>query len=138
MKHHGIPIRVLKNLQELYETPRWSWHHDIILMTNMGHVYLCHGKSSAYGKLAKEMGCSAIQGHFHGKFEITWHKSAMTSRFNAFSGCLIDDDSMAMAYARNNLPKAILGAMLIDEQGFPRLLKMRLNGKGRFEPKMSP
>lgn len=133
MKHHGIPIRVLKTLQELYGTPEWSWHHDILLLTNAGPVYMCHGKSSSYSKLAKDMGCSAIQGHFHGKFEITWHKTATGTRYNAFAGCLVNEESMAMAYAKNNLPKPILGALLIDSRGLPRLLKMQLNSKGRWD-----
>ena len=36
LKHHGIPIRVLKDLPELYETPTWSWHFEIVLDTLMG------------------------------------------------------------------------------------------------------
>lgn len=135
MKSNGLPIRVLKPLHELYETPLWTWHHDILLLTNHGPVYFCHGKSSTYGKLAKEMGCSAVQGHYHGKFEITWHRTATGSRFNAFAGCLVDEDSMAMAYARNNLPKPVLGAMFIDGNGIPRLLKMKLNNEGRLDEK---
>jgi hypothetical protein len=133
MKANGLPIRVLKSMQELYGTKLWSWHHEILLSTKLGPVYFCHGKSSAYGKLAKEMGCSAIQGHFHSKFEITWHNSATGSRFNAFAGCLVDERSMAMAYARNSLPKPIHGAILIDERGLPRLLKMKLNARGRWD-----
>lgn len=133
MKANGIPIRVLKSLPELYGTKEWSWHHDILMSTSLGDIYFCHGKSSAYGKLAKEMGCSAIQGHFHGKFEITWHKTATGSRFNAFAGCLVDEDSMAMAYAKNNLPKPILGALLIDERGLPRLLKMKVDSNNRWD-----
>lgn len=131
-KHHGLPIRMLKDLPELYETPLWSWHHDILLLTSNGPIYLCHGKSAAYGKLAKEMGCSAIQGHYHGKFEVTWFKTAMATRFNAFCGCLVDEDSMAMAYARNNLPKPILGCMVIDKNGLPIMIKMKLNNQGRW------
>lgn len=135
MKANGLPIRVLKSMQDLYETPLWEWHHDILLITSLGPVYFCHGKAAAYGKLAKEMGCSAVQGHYHGKFEITWHRTATGSRFNAFVGCLVDEESMAMAYARNNLPKPIHGAMFIDERGLPRLLKMKLDIKGRWDEK---
>ena len=136
MKHHGIPIRVLKPLNELYETPLWEWHHDLILLTNMGPVYFCHGKSKSYGKLAKEMMCSAVQGHFHGNFEITWHRSAMATRFNMFVGCLVDEDSMAMAYARNNLPKPILGCGYIDPSGMPHLIRMVLDKNGRWNEEL--
>jgi hypothetical protein len=132
MKHHGLPIRMLKPLNELYETPLWEWHHDILLLTNLGPIYICHGKAAAYGKLAKEMGCSAIQGHYHGKFEITWHRTATGSRFNCFSGCLVDEKSMAMAYGKNHLPKPILGCTIIDKNGIPKLIKMKLDLQGRW------
>lgn len=133
MKHHSIPIRVLKPMQELYETPLWSWHHDVLLLTNAGPIYGCHGKTSAYAKLAREMGCSSFQGHFHGKMEITWHRTAMGSRFNCFVGCLVDEDSMAMAYAKNNLPKPVLGATIIQKNGMPVQERMILNTEGRWD-----
>lgn len=136
MKHHGVPVRTLKSLEELYETPLWTWHHDILLLTENGPTYFCHGKSKAYGKLCKEMAANAVQGHFHGNFEITWHRSSLMSRYNMFVGCLVDEDSMAMAYARNNLPKPIHGCGLINERGMPQLIRMRLNAEGRWDGKI--
>jgi hypothetical protein len=120
-KHHGIPIRTLKPLQELYETPEWSWHEEIVLQTNAGRVYLCHGQSGAYGRLTKEMGASTIQGHFHGKFEITYHRSVLSSRFSMFVGCLVDIKSLAMAYGRNHTVKPILGCGGLKASGEPVL-----------------
>lgn len=136
MKANGLAIRHLVPLHELYETPKWSWHNEILLNTSAGMVYLCHGKSGAYGKLCKDMMCSAIQGHFHGKAEITWHKSAMGTRFNMFVGCLVDEDSMAMAYGRNNLPKPIMSVGYIDERGMPHLIKMNLTASGDWDGKL--
>jgi len=136
MKANGLPIRTIKPLHELYETPLWSWHHDIILTTNLGDTYICHGKTSGYGKLCKEMMCNAIQFHFHGKSEITWHRSAMGSRYNMYCGCLVDEDSMAMAYAKNNIPKPILSVGYIDKNGMPHLIKMNLNKAGRWNGKL--
>jgi len=135
-KHHGLPIRTIKPLHELYETPQWSWHHDILLTTSLGDTYICHGKTSGYGKLCKEMMCNAIQFHFHGKFEITWHRSAMGTRYNMYCGCLVDEDSMAMAYARNNLPKPVLGVGFLDKRGMPHLIKMNLNKRGGWDEKL--
>jgi len=136
MKHHGIAIRHLKTLQELYETPLWNWHHDILLDTNMGESYICHGKTSAYGKLCKEMMCNAIQFHFHGKSEITFHRSATGTRYNMYCGCLVDEDSLAMAYGRNNLPKPIMSVGRIDKNGMPHIVRMNLNSKGRWNGKL--
>lgn len=124
-KHHGIPIRTLRPLSELYETPSWTWHEEIMLKTNSGRVYLCHGKSGTYGRMPKEMGFSCIQGHFHGKFEITYHGNALSTRYNMFVGCLVDTKSMAMAYGRNHIVKPILGCGGIKSNGEPVLFPYR-------------
>lgn len=137
MKKHGIPISILKPMHEILGvSKKWTWHEDILLDTKMGMTYLCHGKTSGYGKLCKEMGCNAIQGHFHGKFELTWHTSSLTSRYNLFSGCLIDRESMAFAYGKNHLPKPILGACIISKEGYPRLIKMDLDKQNRWTGKL--
>ena len=132
LKHHGIPIRALKPMQELYETPLWQWHNEILLRTNIGNVYLTHGKSGAYGKLCKEMGMSCIQGHYHTKFEITWHESATQKKFNMIAGCLADRDHMAMAYAKNLSVRFQLGAAYLDNNGWPSLIPMPLDETGRL------
>jgi predicted MPP superfamily phosphohydrolase len=122
IKHHGLPVRLVKPLHELYETPLWSWHNSILLKTNRGPVYICHGKTSSYGKMVKEYGVSCVQGHFHSKFEITYHKTVMGKRFNMMIGCLADQDSMAMAYAKNNVGEFINGTAYLRASGEPVLV----------------
>ena len=129
----GLPMHVMKSYQDILETPNWNWHPDILLKTKMGEVYICHGKTSSYGKLCKEQGASAIQGHFHGKFEVTWHKTSTSERFNLFSGCLIDHEHLAFSYGKNHLPKPILGVTILSPNGYPRLIKMNLTNSGRWD-----
>jgi len=136
MKSHGLPISYIKPLSEIYNAPDWRWYEDILLRTNQGDVYLCHGKSAGYNKLAREVGCSAVQGHFHGKLEVTWCNSVFTERFNMFVGCGISRTSMAFAYGKNNIPQPMLGCGVIDEAGNPIIVKMRLNKKGRWDKKI--
>lgn len=131
-KHHGLPVSVIKPLQEIYGTPKWTWHFDILLKTNYGEVYGCHGKTSAYGRLAREQGCSAFQGHYHGKLEVTWHEFVEHRRFNMFVGCGIDWKSLAFKYGKANVPKPVLGCGVIDEHGIGWGIKMKLNGRGRW------
>jgi len=136
-KFHGIPLRYLKSLNDIYGVnSNWKWNEDYLLKTKLGDVYICHGKSSVYGKLSKEVGCSAIQFHFHGKYEITWHSTVLGSRFNMFCGCLVDRDSLAMAYGKNHIPKPILGVGLISKDGIPALIKMNLDKKNRWDGKL--
>lgn len=136
IKSNGIPLRHLKELSDLYETPQWSWHHELLVETHNHLVTFVHGKTGAKNKLAMEQGNSAVQGHFHGLFEITWMKSSMSERFNMFCGCLIDMQSMAFAYGKNIAKKPILGAGWINELGEPVLIRMMLNKEGRWNGKL--
>lgn len=135
-KHAGMPIRMLKPLQELYNAPDWSWWHDILFQTNAGDIYACHGKSSGVGTLAKEMGCSAVQGHFHGRLEVTYHHRIGHRRFSMFVGCGINWQSLAFAYGKNHIPKPILGCGVIDKNGIPRVYPMHLDKRGRWTKKI--
>jgi len=133
-KHHGLPRHLFKSYNEILGVKKWSWHEEIILQTKMGDIYLCHGKTSANGKLVKEMGCyGAVQGHFHGKMQIIWQATAIDERFDAYAGCLIDRESMAFAYGKNHIPKPLLGCMIISKSGYPRIIKMNLDSKNRWD-----
>lgn len=135
-KKNGIPMKYIRTLQEIYGTPGWSWNEDYIIKTVSGDIYVCHGKSATYGKLCKEVGMSSIQGHFHGKFEITYHHSVTATRWNMITGCLINRESLAFAYGKNHIPKPILGAGVITDAGLPLLIKMDLTKDGRWTGKI--
>lgn len=131
-KYAGLPRHVMKSYAEILETPLWEWNEDYLLETHSGGIYLCHGKTATSGKLSKEMGCSSIQGHYHGKFQVVWNKTVLKDTFDAYSGCLVDRESMAFAYGKNHIPKPILGCILISKMGYPRLIKMVLDKKNRW------
>ena len=135
-KYHGIPIRQLIDLPELYDTPQWSWHHEIMLETHSGFVTVVHGKSGGYNKLALDQGNSAIQGHHHSKFELTWIQSTMNIRFNMIVGCLIDEKSLAFAYGKNMSRKPMHGVGWLNELGEPCLIRMILDKHGRWIGKL--
>lgn len=126
-KADGVPRHYLKSLAEVYETPKWFWYDDLVLQTKRGDIYCCHGKSKAYGKLCKEMGMSAIQGHYHSLLEVTNHKAPNGMRFNAFAGSFADVDSLAMAYGKNFVNRPILGCILINKHGKPNTIMMPEN-----------
>ena len=136
MSAHGIPHEVILPMKDLYEKPKWTWHDRILLKTTLGDVFLTHGKTGTYDKLAKEMGCSSIQGHFHTKFFLVWLETARRSIFNMVVGCLADRDHMAFSYAKNNVPIFQLGCSLLDSNGYPRLIKMNLKPNGRWDGKL--
>lgn len=121
LKHEGIPIRHLKPLNELYETPLWEWHDKILLKTNNGKVIVSHGRSAIAGAWAKMAGVSTVEFHYHTKFHVTNFQSEERTFFSMHCGCLADKDSMAMAYANANMAEFINGTGGLRADGTPVL-----------------
>lgn len=123
-KFHGLPIAMLKPLKELYSTPKWSWHERIVLKTNIGETMIGHGVSAKPGGWATPIGMSTIEGHYHTKFQLTWFINAVRSYYSIHSGCLIDFNSLAFAYAKANIAEPCLGATVIHPSGSPELIPL--------------
>lgn len=122
LKFEGVPIRVLRPLPDLYETPQWSWHPKIKLLTDRGDVLVSHGMSGIAGMWAKMTGTSTVEFHYHTKFHITYLQSITGKRYSMHCGCLADRDSMAMAYAKENMAEFINGTGAIMANGEPFLI----------------
>ena len=130
LKAEGIPIRHLKPLHELYETPLWEWYEKILLRTNTGKVLCAHGMSGVAGAWMKLSGCSTVEFHYHTKFHITYFQTIMGPRYSAHFGCLADKDSMAMSYAKANMAEFMNGTGGISASGEPILFPYP---KGKYE-----
>lgn len=128
----GLPEAVLRGYREILQAPQgWTWKIDHIVKSALGDIYCHHGKSATHEKLSKNMALSAIQGHFHNKFYISYWSSPNGLYFDANAGCLVDHKSRAFAYGKNNLQKPIVGAMVIID-GVPSLIPMVLRKSGRW------
>jgi len=136
-KKRGIPMQHMRALKEVYNTPNWNWFESILLRTNAGDTLLRHNKSTTYQKFAREEGCNCWQGHYHGKAEITWCNTEYNERYNAFTGCGVNKDSLALAYGKANIPQPILSCGRIDQHGMPHVVKMNLDKKGRWDGNIS-
>lgn len=108
---HGIPHRMLKNYNEILEVgPGWKWHRELcIKLPNGQPVYFTHGKNANVTILSKNMGMSAVQGHYHGRFKIEYWGNPERLNWAMSVGCLVDDDSLALAYNKNVLERPIIG-----------------------------
>lgn len=132
----GLPSAVLKGYREILQAPEgWVWKFDHVIHTALGSIYWHHGKSSSHKKLSQNMAMSAIQGHFHNEFYVSYWSSPEGLYWDANAGCLADHKSRAQAYSKNNLQKPIVGCIVIIN-GVPQLLPMVLNSKGRWTGKL--
>lgn len=133
---NGMPKAVLKAYHEVLEAPKgWSWKFDLTMKTPIGPLYFCHGKSGAAGRLASQYGMSCIQGHYHEKAQITFISTPEKLMFDAHTGCLADDTSLALGYNKIN-PKRPVVSIIVVVQGIPQIVPMILNKKGRWNGKL--
>lgn len=129
---NGLPQAVFKSYNEILQAPKgWKWVFDTIVDTELGPIYLCHGKTSSPGKLASQYGMSSIQGHFHEKAQITYISTPEKLMFDAHTGCLADDKSLALGYNKVN-PKRPIVSVIIVINGIPQIVPMVLNRKGKW------
>lgn len=136
-KAFGLPRSVFKSYREILEAPRnWHWHFDLMIkLSNGTNCYFHHGRTSNPLALSQSMGMSACQGHFHEKFSINYWGNHLGLYFQAFTGCLVDDSSLAMSYNNTNLKRPIIGSLIILD-GHPKLLPLVMNKRGRWIGKL--
>ena len=85
--------------------------------------------------LASQYGMSTVQGHFHEKAQITYISTPEKLMFDAHTGCLADDDSLALGYNKIN-PKRPIVSILVIVNGVPQLIPMILDKKSRWINKL--
>lgn len=127
-----IPKKAIKSYNEILDAPKdWNWVFDTIIQTPMGPVYFCHGKTGTPGRLASQYGMSCCQGHFHEKAQITYISTPEKLMFDAHTGCLADDSSLALGYNKIN-PKRPIVSILVIVNGVPHIVPMVLKKGGRW------
>lgn len=132
-KHHGMPRHLLKSYNQVLEVDNdWSWHGELILeLPNGRKCKFIHGISPNILHASQTCGMSLVQGHHHSLFEIRWWDGGNGLNFAISSGCLVDYEAYAMAYAKLNLKRQQLGVTFI-ENSIPTLIPMLVDENNRW------
>ena len=129
---YGMSRSFLKDYGEFLGTKKWKWVDDLTLkMSNKQKCFFTHGRSADILKVSQTMGMSAVQGHYHTKFLISYWANPNNLFFAMNVGCLAAQKHMAFAYAKNFRTRFIMGSAIILN-GIPRLLPMVLNKHGNW------
>ena len=129
---YGMSRQFLKDYGDFLGTKKWRWVDDLTLtMSNGQRCFFTHGRSADILKVSQTMGMSAVQGHYHTKFVISYWANPDNIFFGMNVGCLINQKSLAFQYAKNFKTRFIVGCGVILD-GIPRLLPMVLNNNGRW------
>lgn len=127
---YGMSREFLRPYADFLGTKKWKWVDDLtITLSNGERCHFTHGKSADVLKVSQTMGISTVQGHYHTKFSIGYWANPDRLYWGMQVGCLINQKSLAFAYAKNFATRFILGCGIIID-GTPRLLPMVLNNKG--------
>ena len=133
---YGMSREFLKDYGDFLGTKKWNWVDDLtITMSNGQRCFFTHGRSADVLKVSQTMGMSAVQGHYHTKFLISYWANPDNLFFSMNVGCMINQKSMAFHYAKNFKTRFILGCGIILD-GIPRLLPLVLNDKGDWIKKI--
>ena len=133
---NGMSREFLKSYGDFLGTKKWEWVDDLVITLSNGRRCLfTHGKAADVLKVSQTMGMNTVQGHYHTKFLISWWANPDNLFFGMNVGCLINQKSLAFAYARNFKTRFILGCGIILD-GIPRLLPMVLDDDGNWIKKL--
>lgn len=137
MKYHGIPKSVIKSYKEILQAPNgWEWKFEYFCKLSNGRVvYFHHGHSKNVLTNSKAKSLNYVQGHHHGTFDIQYWNNGHKVYWGMTVGCLVDQDSLAFAYGKNNLHKPLLGCGIILD-GSPKLIPMILDKHKRWNGKI--
>mgnify|MGYP005821180309 CR=1 FL=1 len=117
----GIPPVYLKDYEEVWDTPTWSWEYvTCVDGVNYTHGTGTSGMMPAFNN-AKLSGESWVMGHTHSVAGISWLKTQTGNQiFGMNVGSGVDSTHCVMNYAKNHIKKPILSAGVVID-GHPYL-----------------
>lgn len=135
-KAHGIPVQYLKSYRDVLFPDGggegWEWAENWRVNTPLGPVMFKHQASGPILVDAAHNQCNLMVGHEHSKFEISYTASSAAIYWGAYSGCLVNKDSLAFAYGKHFPRKPVIGCTVILN-GCPMLIPMLMGTDGRWK-----
>ena len=106
----SIPKIWIKDYNDVLGTPGWNWEDRIVI----DDVQYIHGEGGTARTRCKADLQSTVQGHLHTQCYTDYFVGANFKIFGHQTGCGIDHDAYAMAYAKRGKKPAIGCSVIID------------------------
>lgn len=110
MYAEGVPTKWFKSFADVLEVPTWNF----ALKHKIDDVLYIHGEGVTARTKAQRSGCSVVQGHRHMEGYVWFIPTEAKTLFGVQVGCGVDEDSYAMAYAKNGPPSSLSCAVIVD------------------------
>lgn len=109
----GVSKRWIRDYGEVIGSPGWVFVDEITI----NKVLYTHGSTGDAYKRCQQERISVVQGHYHTKAGIEYYAARGGTIFGCQTGCGIDDNALAFAYAKQNAKKSILASAVVLNQG---------------------
>lgn len=125
--------RFIKPYNDILEVnKKWEWKDKHIIKTDKNTICFAHQFSKDIAKAVKETSMCCVQGHFHTVSEVKFVANDFALNWGISTGCLVNKDSLSMAYMKVNIAKPILSCALITD-GIPAITPMVLKNNGSWD-----
>jgi predicted phosphodiesterase len=125
--------RFIKPYNDILEVnKKWEWKDKHIIKTDKNTICFAHQFSKDIAKAVKETSMCCVQGHFHTLSEVKFVANDFALNWGISTGCLVNKDSLSMAYMKVNVAKPILSCALITD-GIPAITPMVLKNNGSWD-----
>ena len=130
----GIPDEMMKDYLSIIQAPdTWTFVSELVLKLPNG--ILCKFKHNFGSNLLMDsikQGMSLVCGHLHTKSSVQWWQNDLGMNFAMQVGCLIENESPAFDYDKNNATRPVYSTAII-KNGTPIIIPMICDKKGRWK-----
>lgn len=110
----------------------WEWKEKHFIDTDKNKIMFAHQFCKDVAKAVKETSMCCVQGHFHTVSEVKYVANDYVLNWGISTGCLVNKDSLSMAYMKVNVAKPILSSAVITD-GIPFITPMVLKKNGSWD-----
>jgi hypothetical protein len=127
----GLSEKMVKSYNDLYKTPGWSWHDEIVEDMHGIPLIVRHDFGANLKTSLGKVGDACIAyGHRHTLFGVHYRANLRYRQWAMCAGCLIDPSHRAFSYGRGTLDRPMLGVgVVIDGQATPVPMWTKTNGR---------
>lgn len=127
----GMSPSMVKPLEEIYNAPKgWMVESETIIDS----VLYTHGEGAGgvtgWQNFSVKQNMSTVFGHFHGVGGVRYHQNRLGQQlFSMCVGCLVDENSYAMAYGKHMAVRPMLGAGVVTDGWCAEFVPMNLKDR---------
>ena len=128
-----IPEAFLKPLEEIYELPEgWKVHTSL----EVDGVRYIHGESAggqqSWQTYCLKNGQSTVTGHTHSVGGVRYHRTPTGQIFSAMTGCGVDEETYALAYAKAQPLRPMLGCVVVKDGVKAEFIPMDMSDRRNY------